>query len=138
MYKHILIGTDGSELSKTAETTGLKLAQALGAQVTAVTVTQPWEALSMAALAERGMPNPIADYDERVVAAAQRILWRRVSEEAKNVAMTCTVLYMSRTGTPPRGLSRPRGKSPATSSFWRHMAGGASRECFWAARQPRW
>ena len=93
MYKHILIATDGSELSKTAETTGLKLAQALGAQVTAVTVTQPWEALSMAALAERGMPNPIADYDERVVAAAQRILWR-VSEEAKNVAMTCTVLHV--------------------------------------------
>jgi nucleotide-binding universal stress UspA family protein len=35
MYKHILIPTDGSELSRAAALSGVKLAQALGAKVTA-------------------------------------------------------------------------------------------------------
>lgn len=35
MYKHILIPTDGSKLSRRAATSGVKLAQALGARVTA-------------------------------------------------------------------------------------------------------
>ena len=58
--KHVLIGTDGSELAQKAETAG-SLAKELNAQVTAVTVTEPWEALSMAALVERALPNPVAD-----------------------------------------------------------------------------
>jgi nucleotide-binding universal stress UspA family protein len=35
MYKHILIPTDGSELSRAAALSGVKLARALGAKVTA-------------------------------------------------------------------------------------------------------
>ena len=35
MYKHILIPTDGSDLSRTAAMNGVKLARALGARVTA-------------------------------------------------------------------------------------------------------
>ena len=35
MYKHILIPTDGSDLSRAAALSGVKLAQALGAEVTA-------------------------------------------------------------------------------------------------------
>ena len=35
MYKHILIPTDGSDLSRAAALNGVKLAQALGAKVTA-------------------------------------------------------------------------------------------------------
>jgi nucleotide-binding universal stress UspA family protein len=35
MYKHILIPTDGSDLSRVAALNGVKLAQALGARVTA-------------------------------------------------------------------------------------------------------
>ena len=64
MYKHILIATDGSDLAQKAEPTALMLAKALNARATAVTVTEPWDAFSMAALAERGMPNPVADYDD--------------------------------------------------------------------------
>jgi nucleotide-binding universal stress UspA family protein len=37
MFKHILIATDGSELARKAETTGLTLARELKAQATAVT-----------------------------------------------------------------------------------------------------
>jgi nucleotide-binding universal stress UspA family protein len=42
MYKHLLISTDGSELSKLALQEGIALAKALGARVTVVTVTPPF------------------------------------------------------------------------------------------------
>ena len=84
MFKHILIATDGSELADKAILQGFALAKALNAKATAVTVTQPWDALSMAANAERQMRNPIADYEERMAAAANRIL-RSVAEKAKKL-----------------------------------------------------
>jgi nucleotide-binding universal stress UspA family protein len=93
MYKHILIATDGSELAQKAESAALALAKALGASVTAVTVTEPWEALSMAALAERGMPNPVADYEERMSAAANRILFG-VSEVARKLGISCKTVQV--------------------------------------------
>jgi nucleotide-binding universal stress UspA family protein len=41
MYKHILIPTDGSALSRSAAVAGVKLAKALGARVTAVYAAPP-------------------------------------------------------------------------------------------------
>jgi nucleotide-binding universal stress UspA family protein len=41
MYKHILIPTDGSALSRSAAVAGIKLAKALGAKVTAVYAAPP-------------------------------------------------------------------------------------------------
>jgi nucleotide-binding universal stress UspA family protein len=93
MYKHILIATDGSELSQKALTTGLVLAKALEAKATAVTVTEPWDALSMAALAERSVPNPVADYEEGVAATANRVLWG-VTETAKRMGVACTTVHV--------------------------------------------
>lgn len=92
MFKHILIATDGSELAHKAETVGLTLAKALNAEVTAVTATRPWDALSVSALAERGLPNPVADYDEAASASANRILWS-VRETAKKVGVICSMLH---------------------------------------------
>lgn len=92
MFKHILIATDGSELARKAETMGLTLARELKAQATAVTVTEPWDALSMAALVDRGLPNPVADYDDAVAASANRILWG-VTETAKTIGVDCTTVY---------------------------------------------
>jgi Universal stress protein family len=60
VYKCILIATDGSALAKKAEAGGLQLAKTLNAEVIAVTVTEPADALSMSALAERTMSNPTA------------------------------------------------------------------------------
>ncbi len=102
MYKHILIATDGSDLAQKAESTGLMLAKALNARATAITVTEPWDAFSMAALAERGMPNPVADYDERVAGAANRILWG-VSERAKKIGVSCTTMH-ARDKQPAEGI----------------------------------
>ena len=42
MYKHILIATDGSDLSEQAIEHGIALAKSVGASVTAVTVTEPF------------------------------------------------------------------------------------------------
>jgi nucleotide-binding universal stress UspA family protein len=43
MYKHVLIPTDGSELSSRAEAAGVTMAKALDAKVTALTVTSPFQ-----------------------------------------------------------------------------------------------
>ncbi len=50
MYTHILVPTDGSELSKMALRAGVELAKALGAQVTVVTITTPFHALGSEAM----------------------------------------------------------------------------------------
>ena len=46
MYKHILIPTDGSELSKLALEEGVALAKALDAHVTIITVTTPFHVIT--------------------------------------------------------------------------------------------
>lgn len=93
MFKHILIASDGSQLAQKAETAGLTLAKQLGAQVTAVTVTEAWDSLSMAALAERNVANPVAEYEESVAAEAKRIL-QGVEEEAKKIGIVCATLHI--------------------------------------------
>jgi len=45
MYKHILLPTDGSELSKAAMKHGIALAKAIGADVTALVVSTPLNSL---------------------------------------------------------------------------------------------
>jgi nucleotide-binding universal stress UspA family protein len=47
MYTHILIPTDGSELSQKAVEYGLALAKSVGAQVTVVTVSAPFYTLAI-------------------------------------------------------------------------------------------
>jgi nucleotide-binding universal stress UspA family protein len=93
MIKHILIATDGSALADKAVVQGLTLAKALNARVTAVTVTEPWDALSMAAVAEAQMRNPVADYEERMAAAANRIL-QSVAEKARKLDVPCATVYV--------------------------------------------
>ena len=93
MFKHILIATDGSELADKAVLQGLALAKALNANATAVTVTEPWDAFSMAAIAEAQMRNPIADYEQRMAAAASRIL-RSVAEKATQLNVPCATVHV--------------------------------------------
>jgi len=45
MHKHILIPTDGSELSQNAIDYGMALAKSVNAKVTVVTVSTPFHAL---------------------------------------------------------------------------------------------
>src|SRR5262249_14143153 len=45
MYQHILLPTDGSELSRNAVFHGIALAKAIGAEVTALVVSTPFSSL---------------------------------------------------------------------------------------------
>src|SRR5262249_20619301 len=74
MYKHILIGTDGSALGTRAVIHGLALAKAVNAKVTLVTVTEPWSAVDMAIEARKQNPNPIKLFEDMAAAQADRIL----------------------------------------------------------------
>src|SRR5512145_2336305 len=93
MFEHILIATDGSELADKAVLQGLALAKALNAKATAVTVTEPWDALSMAAIAEAQMRNPIADYEQRMATGASGIL-RSVAAKAKELDVPCIAIHV--------------------------------------------
>jgi len=83
MYQHILIPTDGSELSKIALHEGIALAKVLGARVTALTVTTPFHVFT-------SDPSMIADtagqYEKHVEALANQRL-----NTAKNIALMATV-----------------------------------------------
>ena len=69
MYRHFLIATDGSELAEKAVTQGLALAEALGARVTAVTVSEPLTALMVGEAV-----TFMAGYEEAAASNAARIL----------------------------------------------------------------
>lgn len=82
MFKHILIATDGSDLAQVAVQTGLELAKALGAKVTAVTVTQPWAELMPG---EAAITPPVEEYVGALQAEADTIL-SSVAEQAKTAS----------------------------------------------------
>lgn len=76
MYKHILIGVDGSELGEHALAHGLALAKVLNATVTVVSVTETWSTIELAleASKDRHNPNPLLQFEKAAAAVAQRIL----------------------------------------------------------------
>jgi len=82
MYEHILIATDGSELAGKAVAQGLALAKALKAEVTAVTVTEPWDALSS-----------YDDYESRMAKYAESTL-SAVSQAAQEQGVPCATLHV--------------------------------------------
>jgi len=83
MYQHILIPTDGSELSKMALHEGVALAKALSARVTVVTVTTPFHFFSR-------WPSMVTDtpeqYKKHMAALAGQNL-----DVAKNIAAAAGV-----------------------------------------------
>jgi nucleotide-binding universal stress UspA family protein len=71
MYKHILIPTDGSELSKLAIQEGIALAKALAARVTVLTVTTPFHVFTTDPSMIRDTPE---QYRRHTEALAQQYL----------------------------------------------------------------
>lgn len=123
MYKHILIATDGSDLSDKALNQGLALAKPLSAKVTIATTTEPWDAVIVGEVA---VVLPIEKYEETAAANAKLILDKAqavadqagVSVELQHVmdrhpaegileaakAMGCDLIVMASHGR--RGFSR--------------------------------
>ncbi len=83
MYQHILLPTDGSDLSTAAICEGVSLARALGAKVTVITVTEPYHAISPDAVTIADTPEKHA---ERMAALAKHYL-----DDAKKIAAAAGV-----------------------------------------------
>jgi len=89
MYKHLLLPTDGSELSRRAAEEGIRLAQALGAQVTTLHVTplfRPTEVHAHAIMREAH------DDEERSRVQAQKVL-EKVTRVARAAGVTCATVH---------------------------------------------
>lgn len=89
MYKHILIATDGSELSTKGLVHGLNLAKALGSTVTVITVTDVW---ASGALASAGAAT-MAEYEESQRAAVEDIL-KQAAAMAKESGVECQTKHI--------------------------------------------
>lgn len=78
MYKHILIPTDGSELSNKAVEHGVALAKAVNAKVTVLTVSLPYYVV----VVEPGLfPEKIENYERPTAELAKKFL-----DVAKDIA----------------------------------------------------
>jgi nucleotide-binding universal stress UspA family protein len=89
MFKHILIPTDGSDLSNKAIRYGIELAKASNAKVTGITVTTPFHVFATD-------PDTIADtpdsYRKRTSAAATKYL-THLKDAAAAIGVTCAVVH---------------------------------------------
>jgi len=83
MHKHILMPTDGSELSQKAIDYGLTLAKSVGAKVTIVTVSAPLQAW---AIDPPLTPEIIEEYEKQMRRQSQKYL-----ESAKQLALSAGV-----------------------------------------------
>lgn len=90
MYSHILIPTDGSELSKMAIQEGVALAKALNARVTAITVTMPFHIFAV----EPGMVTDTPErYKKRMADVAAKYLDVAMTTAAASGVM-CDIVHV--------------------------------------------
>jgi nucleotide-binding universal stress UspA family protein len=90
MYKHIMIPTDGSELSTRGVEAALELAACLVAQVTALTVTEPFHMLSLSPTQVEYTPTT---YTHHAQEAGQLILGK-VRAKAETVGVACDTVWL--------------------------------------------
>jgi nucleotide-binding universal stress UspA family protein len=83
MFKHILIPTDGSDLSRKAILYGVQLAKESGAKVTGLTVTEPYQPAGMDTVF---IPMDEGDYEEQ-----SRVLSEKAVEQVKIAAQAAVV-----------------------------------------------
>jgi nucleotide-binding universal stress UspA family protein len=93
MYRHILIPTDGSELSQKAVPHGLALAKAVGAKVTAVIVEHSFNVYDVPESKIYSMPKEFADYTKHIKEHAGKVL-SSVAQDAKAAGVPCTTVQM--------------------------------------------
>lgn len=91
MYRHLLIATDGSELSLKAAAQGIELAKAVGAKVTAMAVTAPWRSI---AVGEVAAAIPAESYEKQAAAGAAEML-AKVQTLAAAAGLACDGVHAS-------------------------------------------
>jgi nucleotide-binding universal stress UspA family protein len=97
MYKHILVPTDGSAVSGHAERAAVKLANTLGARITAVHVMSPFSrGLGVLRTAGSMGAQPYSETGFREAAARRgRAALRRVVERAQAAGVAADVQLMT-------------------------------------------
>jgi nucleotide-binding universal stress UspA family protein len=93
MYKHILIATDGSALATKAVVSGLQLAKALGAHVTAISATNPWT--SFAFEVPPAFDFPVDEYQKAAEADTVGIL-SAVRTRAREIGVECDTVHANK------------------------------------------
>lgn len=91
MFKHILIPTDGSELSTIAVRNGVKFAKEINARITGVTVTAPFHFVAVDAMQFSSTP-------EEHAANARDLADRNLSvlkDEAAVAGVACNLVHRS-------------------------------------------
>jgi nucleotide-binding universal stress UspA family protein len=91
MYKRILIPTDGSELSAAAIRHGVKLAKALGASVTVLTVSPPFHPIGVEAVF---VPDNAEEWQKDCDTQAERVLGV-AREIATTAGVTCESVHVT-------------------------------------------
>ena|SRR5579863_2863828 len=85
MFRHILIPTDGSDLSRKAVLYGVQLAKSCGAKLTALTVVEPYHVAAMDAVL---VPVDQEEYDAETRRISQRAL-DQAKMAAESAGMAC-------------------------------------------------
>lgn len=88
MYKHILLPTDGSELSKAAMKHGVALAKTVGAKVTALVVSTPLHSL---VVDPSSISKAMEQYKALVATQTAKYL-ENVRLDAQNAGVECITL----------------------------------------------
>ena len=88
MYTHILLPTDGSDLSKAAMKHGVALAKAIGARVTALVVSTPLQSLVVDPYAAT---KALVQYKALVADQTAKYL-NHIREDAESVGVVCATL----------------------------------------------
>src|SRR5258708_2809872 len=96
MFKHLLLAVDGSRIAQNAAHHGIELAKALGAKVTVVTVTVPWET-QFAREAAVIVPEVVVSKDEydRSKGTYARSILSLTSEAAGVAGVPCSARHVS-------------------------------------------
>jgi nucleotide-binding universal stress UspA family protein len=90
MYRHILIPTDGSDLSRKAIQHGIALAKSEGAKVSGMTVTAPFHVF---ATDPDTLTDTPASYQKRLAAAAAKYLGQ-IKDAAATAGVSCDVVNL--------------------------------------------
>jgi nucleotide-binding universal stress UspA family protein len=91
MYKHILLPTDGSDLSKRAIDHGLALAKTVGAKVTALVVSTPIHAL----VVTPGLASSSLDQYKQFVADHTAKYLDKIRDAAAKLGVRCDVVQIA-------------------------------------------
>src|SRR5262252_5533793 len=132
MYKHILIPTDGSELSKKAVDQGIGLAKALNAKVTAVTVSEPFHIFAV----EPGMLTDTPDaYEKRIAVLTGKYL-KAAKDAATAAGVACDVVQVEHEHPYETIIDTARKRGCDAIVMASHAAAASQRSCS-VAKQSR-